>query len=396
MSHGTRYAFEPRPLVLLSLSSSLLLLQLLWPDADADADADSLLPAPVASPCRDAGAHHESQRKREAFPSRPAVGPHTGTNVGSSLVGCPAMGFSPFSPPDLVPAQSPCPRHLPSFALSPPGSQVELMANPSLPPACAQFLAGQWLDVHVPGVAQAGGFTITSPPSRAASASLSSSPGRPYLELAVQAAPGSAPAAWLWRSEAEIVGATLRVRVGGRFVLPPPGRTLADVRRVVLVAGGVGVNPLVSMLAALAEDEARQRRRPADDVVVLYGSKLPRSGRLDDVLFLSRLAGLVESSSPSSVAAPGKVRGRLRLYATGEMAKPGPVDGCHEIAPGLRVDVRRGRLRAEELVELVREGDEAGESFVYVCGPPAMTDAFTVALTNAGMAEDRVKREKWW
>lgn len=128
-----------------------------------------------------------------------------------------------------------------------------------------QFLPGQWLDVYVPGVPKAGGFTITSTPSRARGRRTSAPSTETaaeeededekeepdayaYLELAVQRSPENPPAAWLWQEEGTILDKELRVRVGGSFVWPPPGINVrSSLRKAVFVAGGVGVNPLISM-----------------------------------------------------------------------------------------------------------------------------------------------------
>ncbi|KAI4217065.1 MAG: hypothetical protein LQ351_000373 [Letrouitia transgressa] len=99
---------------------------------------------------------------------------------------------------------------------------------------------GQWLDVHIDGLRQAGGFTITSTPQEA-EASASRDPEDGYLELAIQKAPQNPPAAWLWRPGSEILGSDLLVRVGGSFVWPPQGIDPRDIKRAVFVAGGVGI-----------------------------------------------------------------------------------------------------------------------------------------------------------
>jgi NAD(P)H-flavin reductase len=104
----------------------------------------------------------------------------------------------------------------------------------------SKFLPGQWLDVHVPGVEKAGGFTITTPPRYATSTSMNPN-YRPYVELAVQKSPDNPAAAWLWQPVKEIQGKELAVRVGGSFVWPPPGIDTNDIKRIVLIAGGVGI-----------------------------------------------------------------------------------------------------------------------------------------------------------
>lgn len=76
---------------------------------------------------------------------------------------------------------------------------------------------------------------MTSTPSEAQPSSHSP----PYLELAVQKSTNP-PAQWLWRREEDILGTQLTVRVGGSFTWPPAGLN-AEVERLVLVAGGVGI-----------------------------------------------------------------------------------------------------------------------------------------------------------
>ncbi|KAJ5662282.1 Riboflavin synthase-like beta-barrel [Penicillium maclennaniae] len=118
------------------------------------------------------------------------------------------------------------------------------------------FQPGQWLDVHIPSIATAGGFTITSTPADAqllpslespdplfgaeATAPLSQA-HPPYVELAVQKSPGNPPAAWLWKPQEEILGQELNIRVGGSFVWPPSGVDIQQVHNVVFIAGGVGI-----------------------------------------------------------------------------------------------------------------------------------------------------------
>lgn len=91
--------------------------------------------------------------------------------------------------------------------------------------------------MFIPGLNKAGGFTITSTPQDADFESSKSS----HIELAIQKSLKSPPAAWLWRPTNEIIGKILQVRVGGSFVWPHPGVDTKQVKRLVLVAGGVGI-----------------------------------------------------------------------------------------------------------------------------------------------------------
>lgn len=241
--------------------------------------------------------------------------------------------------------------------------------------------------MYVPGVSKAGGYTITSPPSKARS-SASSEPG--YVELAVQKSPDP-PAAWLWQDPGAITYAELRVRVGGSFVWPPPGvnvRGPTAPRRVVFVAGGVGVNPLTSMLSSLAEGRGAQ----GFEVQFLYSLKddgKGRGGQARRLLFLERIAEIFRE---------GKVKGGLQLFLTGGEGEDGVVSLGGE-GEG-EVPFRARRMVVDDVAAAVGGAAERRFSVVYICGVPTMTDEFVGKLTDPqgglGMEPHRVLCEKWW
>lgn len=200
----------------------------------------------------------------------------------------------------------------------------------------------------------------------------------------MQDSPDNPAAAWLWRPEEDILGATLEVRIGGSFVFPPAGLDGEKVRRVVLVAGGVGVNPLMSILSHIGETNT------GTEVRVMYGSKVPRGG-VGSIVFVDRIAGLFRE---------GKVRGSVRLFATAEPAQQHLDElsgkGALETAG---VEVQRRRMSVKDVEEAVTSGGREDSTLVYVCGPPAMTDEFAAKLISKdGMAMDptKVLTEKWW
>ncbi|TLD32637.1 hypothetical protein E2P81_ATG05613 [Venturia nashicola] len=100
-----------------------------------------------------------------------------------------------------------------------------------------KFHPGQWLDVLIPTLPKAGGFTLTSTPARA---QLSPTNQTPYLELAVQKSENP-PAKWLWQPPSQILNTEIRVRVGGSFIWPPVDIEEKEIEKVVFVAGGVGI-----------------------------------------------------------------------------------------------------------------------------------------------------------
>lgn len=88
--------------------------------------------------------------------------------------------------------------------------------------------------MHIPGILQVGGFSITSTPNDAKGE-------HGYVELAIQDAPQNPPAAWFWRPFNDIKHIKINIRAGGSFVWPPPGINMETISKVVLVAGGVGI-----------------------------------------------------------------------------------------------------------------------------------------------------------
>lgn len=221
----------------------------------------------------------------------------------------------------------------------------------------------------------------------------------------------------------------MQVRTGGGFTFPPRHLHLqprADaaappLRRVVFVAGGMGINPLMSMLSWIGEQNHQQEEQQEQqgvvsrggfgsgfdgkvEVVVLYGARDPESGeerdrrrppRTERILFLERIAGLFAS---------GSVRGWLRLFLTGGGAQTGDNggdggdDGSEVVkCGGVDVPVLRRRMTVRDVEDAVGEDKEA--AVVYVCGVPTMTDQFVQALVSPegfGMDKRRVLFEKWW
>lgn len=173
----------------------------------------------------------------------------------------------------------------------------------------------------------------------------------------------------------------LHVRVGGSFIYPPK-RPYGPVQRVVLIAGGVGVNPLVSMLG-----EIRDRGEDVE-VKILYGSKMPRGG-LQEVPFLQRMAKMLQGDS---------IQGSMDLFLTGSATLlPSRCDLPKWFQSGL-IELHEGRMTSELVKATIGSGATVG-TIVYICGPASMTDelADVVSRADDGVIEaDRVMTEKWW
>lgn len=158
-------------------------------------------------------------------------------------------------------------------------------------------------------------------------------------------------------------------------------------RKVVFVAGGVGINPLMSIASHLAE-----RPDPRHTVEFLYSTRDPGGeGKRDasKILFLDRLAGIFNGGGS------GALKGRLSLFLTpgGGANTAGEGDG-HDLQG---IPFKSRRITVEDIAEAL--GDDKRFAAVYVCGVPAMTDEFVEKLTSPqglGLEPHRVLYEKWW
>lgn len=151
------------------------------------------------------------------------------------------------------------------------------------------------------------------------------------------------------------------VRAGQRVdVLGPHGRfgTAPDparARRVILVAGGSGITPLMSIARALL------RAEPASMVELIYANRGWRS-----IIFRSELAALASASS------------RLAVRHVLER-------------PSRRLACETGRLEGEVLTRVLPlDGDE-----YYVCGPAPMMASVCSALSDAGVPDAHVHVERF-
>jgi ferredoxin-NADP reductase len=183
---------------------------------------------------------------------------------------------------------------------------------------------------------------------------LSSAPRSPSeyeVAITVKRQAGGKASAWLHDSS---VGDTLRlVNVGGDFHLSPtaPADDAAGTaQRLLFVAGGVGVTPLMSMLRGLA------RLGPAAvDVVFLYSVRTT-----DDFIFGDELVALASTL-------PG-----LALHVTVTQAE------ANQVVLG-RVSARHGRWTAEAIRECV---PDLADRAAYVCGPDAFMTHITTLLKD--------------
>lgn len=231
-----------------------------------------------------------------------------------------------------------------------------------------------------------GGFTITSPPQ-----SSSQVQKDPHIELAIQISPGNPPAAFLWRPVSEILNSTVSFKIGGNFVYPPMTynrQECESIDRVVFIAGGVGINPIMSMISTLNEVGTSQiLGGMVKNVRLLYTSRreTESNGRAAKVLFETRLMDIAGKWNNHE-----QVDYKYSFFDTsGQLSDEQPRPN--------NMAVYSRRISQDDLFEALGPEDSRANTVVYVCGLPTMTDQFVELLQHApGMEEKRVLCEKWW
>ncbi|KAK6379942.1 hypothetical protein LTS17_006016 [Exophiala oligosperma] len=253
----------------------------------------------------------------------------------------------------------------------------------------------QYIDLYIPNVDVVGGFTITSPPQSASSQQHHQAD--PHIELAIQDSPTNPPAAYLWRPVPEILDSTVTFRVGGNFAYPPltlDRDQCANIDRVVFVAGGVGINPIMSMISAMDEMGTRSKLGGMVKTVrVLYTARREHSqgggdrAKKEEVLFEKRLNDVARKWSSHQ-----QVDYQYTFFETSGSGGP---DAQETVAENITHRYRR--INHDDLFQALGPEDTRHNAVVYVCGLPTMTDEFVELLKKAKcMDEKRVLCEKWW
>ncbi|XP_061852718.1 oxidoreductase NAD-binding domain-containing protein 1 [Colius striatus] len=221
------------------------------------------------------------------------------------------------------------------------------------------FKAGQWVDFFIPGVSVVGGFSICSSPGLLKREGI--------LELAVKHAVHP-PAHWI-HTECTL-DSEVALRVGGDFFFDPqPGDSPV---KLVLIAGGVGINPLFSILLHIADlhgyQEGKGNGYKMGTVKLYYSAK-----NTSELLFKKNILGLMN-------AFPGKIT--CRFHVTQQSSEV-----CEELQP----HVTEGRISEKDLEKHVCK-----DTLWYICGPPPMIESVSKLLSNMGVPRNCVFFEKWW
>jgi sulfhydrogenase subunit gamma (sulfur reductase) len=231
--------------------------------------------------------------------------------------------------------QLPCPATLVGRReLSPDTALFRVAPHPDILGALSGFIPGQFVQLSVPGA----GEVPISP------ADLPAEDGT--LELCVRRV-GHVTNHLHGALPGQLLG--LRGPFGSGF----PVREMAG-KPVLLLAGGLGIAPLRSLLFHLLRN-----RGQFGEVTLMYGAREPSL-----MLFREELVQLAS-------------RNDLRLYLTVDFAPQEPA-GSFSCAVGLLPDLLKGFHF------------DAAHSYAAVCGPPALYRCLTGELAQAGVAAERI------
>ena len=211
----------------------------------------------------------------------------------------------------------------------------------AIPDTRFRFLPGQWVDlsIEVDGVTHTSGYSITSSPIH-----------QGEIELAIKASAHHPLARWV--HEQAQAGDAIRVSQGqGPFVYLPE---MSD--NVVLIGGGVGITPLLSIFR-----HVRDAHLPTQTHLV-YSVSDSR-----EILFRDELDAAVRSHD------------NLHVSVTVTQADA----DWHGLT---------GRIDPVKLHAL----DVPDDTLYYLCGPKGMVEDMSTLLHDLGVPMNRIIFEKWW
>jgi len=152
--------------------------------------------------------------------------------------------------------------------------------------------------------------------------------------------------------------------VGAGIAIEGPAGSLTlhtdRTRAAVLIAGGIGITPFISMLRQAAHDRSAQR------LVLLYSNRRP-----EDAAYLHELQALEQQHRHFTLLAT--------MTAVSQSIEPwsglqGPID--------------------EPLLK--RAAADLTRPIYYVAGPPAMAEALRLTLNDIGVDDDAIRSEAFY
>lgn len=228
------------------------------------------------------------------------------------------------------------------------------------------FKAGQWVDFVVPGVERVGGFSMYTSPVKLREEGI--------MGLAVKESEQQ-PAHWVHTQCT--VGSKVSVRVGGDQLVYDP-QSNSPSWNLLLIAGGIGINPLFSVLNHVCDyykGKDSINYKPGS-VELLYSASEPK-----ELIFKESISEMVKTY-------PGQLASRYFVTRA--------VGGCD--TKDLSDVVIERRISQSDIQESLQRLKKLKNDSILclVCGPPPMIDSMEQILQQQGIPKGSIMAEKWW
>nr|XP_002130448.1 oxidoreductase NAD-binding domain-containing protein 1-like isoform X1 [Ciona intestinalis] len=238
--------------------------------------------------------------------------------------------------------------------ISPSVKGLKLFIESNERPA-ATFKAGQWIDMVIPGVDTVGGFSICNAPKDLVD--------NGHLQLAVKFS-DHPPAHWIHTKCT--VGNKVSVRVGGKFFYQETNK-----KHLVLIAGGVGINPLFSILQHRRNLTIGKSNGVNDQhTALVYSAKT-----LQELLFQEEIRKICT-----------EIGAQCDFHVTQEV-----VQKLSDISGNFNTE-----KISEKSLSFSLSSIEPDIADCYICGPPKFIERIEEYLLQLGYNQDHIFYEKWW
>jgi len=235
------------------------------------------------------------------------------------------------------------------------------------------FKAGQWVDMMIPHLDMVGGFSICNSPEDYRRNN--------RLMLAVKFS--MHPPAFWCNTKCKI-GDQVAMRIGGKCYYEYPLNP-KDHRPMLLVGGGVGINPLLSIFMHRNDSSYRDMALVRNDHPIITHLILSSRTR-EEWLFEQDIRLVCEADSSFN----------CDFYMTQEEADDDTKREFDNSRPNIRYRTRR--LEIQDFVEPIERmvAVNGTQPNAYICGPPHFIEWAADELVKAGLDKKRVLYEKWW
>jgi ferredoxin-NADP reductase len=179
--------------------------------------------------------------------------------------------------------------------------------------------------------------------------------------------------------------------VGGKFFASTEDVT----HPLLLVAGGIGIAPILGMIQTLLEEQLTESSKQSED----------RKPKLKAILLCSTKNPRKQPMYREIIDAIKQSKGAVRCVfhiTDGELLNPkdrriSPQERNVSTVQG-RIDTIALRESLSQLQSIDGEAENISKKkpLAFLCGPPAMSDATEASLLELEMPKADVRLERWW